>query len=138
MRLTSLDASAMRGCGNGARHHVDLLGDRAAGACDDQLRNPGAGNWRDARIGSALVAMRRIGVHAQAARGAADRCGIEPCGLDEHVLRRVGDHRGFAAHHSGKCHGLHGIGDDKVFGQQLALDAVERGERSLQRGRGAQ
>ena len=127
----------MRGCAMAARHHVDLRGDHATGGGDDQLRDAGAGQRGDAAIGSALVAVRGVGVHAEAARGAANGGRIEPRGFDEHVARGVGNHRGFAAHHSGNGHGLDGVGDDEVFGQQLALDAVECGDAFRPRGRGA-
>ena len=86
-----------------ARHHVDLRGDHAARGGNDQLRDAGAGQPGDAAIGSALVAVRGVGVHAEAARGAADGGRIEPRGFDEHVARGVGNHGGFAAHHSGNA-----------------------------------
>ena len=119
----------MRGCGRVRATTSISSRDRAAGRGDDQFRDAGAGHLRDAGIGSALVAVRGVGVHAEAASGVADRGGIEPRGLDEYVAGGVGDHRGLAAHDSGQRYGFDGVGDDEVGGRELALDAVESYER---------
>ena len=110
----------------GARHHVQLFAHLAASGFHNQLGYARAGQLRDARVGAALVTMAGVGVHAQAARSAAHAGRIEPGRLNQHVLRAVGNHRRLAAHDSGDGHGLDGVGDDEVFGRQLALHAIER------------
>ncbi len=112
-----------------ARHNVDPLRDGPTSRGDDQLRNAGASHWRDAGVGSAFKTVRRIGMHAKAAGGAANRRRIEPGRLDEHVAGGVRDHRRLAAHDSSQRHRFHGVGDHKVFWRERALHAVESDQR---------
>ncbi len=69
--------------------------------------------------------MAGVGVQSVTARRAADGHGLEPRGFDEDVLRVGRDHRVPAAHDAGEAERLDVIGDDKVFGIEGALDAVE-------------
>ncbi len=98
----------------------------AAGALQNQLGYAVAGQRRDAPIGAALEAMRGVGVHAVTLGHGANGCRIEPGRLDEHILRPLSDHGVEAAHHAGERNRFLRIGDNQVFGRQLAVDAVER------------
>ena len=116
------DRGALHLTGDG----IDALAVSSPPAWQNQLGYAIAGQRRDAPIGAALEAVRRVGVHAVALGHAADRRRIEPRRLDQHVLRLLGDHGVEAAHHAGERDRLLGVGDDQVVGRELALDAVER------------
>ena len=77
-------------------------------------------------ISASFEAMRRIGVQPVAARTLADRRRIEPCGLDEDVLRLLRDHGVESAHDSGERDWLHCVRDDQIFRRKLALDSIQR------------
>ena len=76
-------------------------------------------------VRATLETMAGVGVQSMPARGASHRHGLEPCRLDEHVLRLRGDHRVPTAHHSGQAQGLHVVGNHQVFGIERAFHAVE-------------
>ena len=106
---------------------VDALADEfSASGFENQFGHAIAGHRRDAPVGAALEAMRGVGVHAVPLGHAADGRRIEPCRLDQHVLRLLGDHRVEAAHDAGQRDRLLRVGDDQVVGRELAIDAVER------------
>src|SRR5579883_40823 len=85
----------------------------------------------NAVVCAALEAVRGVCVHAEPSCRAAHSCRIKPSGLDEHVLRLLGDHRVEAAHDAGDSDGLYRIGDHKILRGQLSFDAVERLQRFL-------
>ena len=97
----------------------------APGAGQNQLCYAIAGQRSDAVVGTSLEAVRGVGVHAMSLGHAADGRRVEPRGLDQYVLRLLGDHGVEAAHHAGERDRLLRIGDDEIFGCQLAVDAVE-------------
>ena len=70
--------------------------------------------------------MRSVGVHAVTLGHAANGRRIEPCRLDQHVLRPLGDHRVEAAHDARQRNRLLRVGDHQIVGRELAIDAVER------------
>ncbi len=97
----------------------------AAGAGENQLGHAIASQRRNAPVSAALEAMRRVGVHEVALGHAAHRRRVEPCRLDEHVLRPLGDHGIEAAHHACQRHRLVPVGNDEVISREPAFDAVE-------------
>src|ERR1700759_1268479 len=56
---------------------------------------------------------------------AADGHRVEPCRLDEYVLRFSGDARIPSTHHTGEAEGLSLIGNDEAFAIKVALDLVQ-------------
>src|SRR6476620_7021790 len=69
--------------------------------------------------------MACIGVQAVTACGAANGHRFKPCGFEEYVARRGGDHRIPATHHTGESKRLDVVGDDEVFGIEGTFDSVE-------------
>ena len=61
----------------------------------------------------------------EVARGAANRAGVEPGGLEQHVVRTARDLRLLATHHAGQRHRTLPVGDHQVVGRECAVDAVE-------------
>ncbi len=92
------------------------------------MGDEGVGDGCGVEVGAALEAVAGVGVEEVAARAAADAGGIEPCGLDEDVLRLGGDHGVPATHDSGEAEGLLFVGDDEVVGLEGALGSVEEAE----------
>ncbi len=120
------DRGAIRGAGLGfGDDDVDEVAFDFAAGFEDDLGDEGVGDGRGVEVGSALEAVRGVGVQAVAAGAAADGCGIEPCGFDEDVFCFGGDHRVPTAHDSGDAERLDVVGDDKVFGIEGAFDSVE-------------
>ena len=110
--------------------HVDYVAnERAAAGFENQFGDP-IGR-RDGRfeIGSALKAVRSVGVNAVALRHTAHRNRVPPRGFDENIFRLLGDHGVEAAHHTGQPHRLPRVGNDEVFGGELALHAIQRLQR---------
>ena len=106
----------------------EWAGDLAAGVLDDQPRDEVVRKRRGVEVCAALEAVRGVCMQAVAARAGANRGGIEPCGLDEDVLRGLGDARVPSAHHAGEAMHLLLIGDDEVISGEGALGAVEQME----------
>ena len=77
-------------------------------------------------IRAALKAMRSVGMQTVPLRHPAHRDRIPPRGFDQDVLRLLRDHGVEAAHHAGQSDWLFRVGNDEVFGGQLALHAIQR------------
>ena len=73
--------------------------------------------------------MRSVGVNPVPLRHTAHRDRIPPCGFDQDILSLLGDHGVEAAHHTGQPHRLPRVGNDEVFGGELALHAIQRLQR---------
>src|ERR1051326_2735334 len=78
---------------------------------------------------AALESVRRVGLDAEAARGAADDRGLEPRALEEDVLRRRGDLALRAADDAAEADGFVGVGDDAGVLVKLAHFVVEAAHR---------
>ena len=113
-----------------ASDDVDHVADeRAASGREDEFGDAVGGGDGRFEIGSALEAVRGVGVDAVALRHAAHGDWVPPRGFDQHVLRLLGDHRVEAAHHSGEADRLYCVGYDQVLGSEFAIDSIERLER---------
>ena len=119
------------------RSLIDLAGDDVDVAAD-QFSAAGFENQFGHAVGrrhgrleirAALETMRGVGVHSVAFRHAANRDRIPPRGFDQDVLRLLRDHGVESAHDAGERDRLLRVGDDQIFGSELAIDAIE----SLQR-----
>ena len=62
-------------------------------------------------------------------RHTAHRDRVPPRGFDQDVLRFLRDHGVEAAHHAGQSHRLFRVGNDQIFGGELALHAIQSLER---------
>ena len=98
----------------------------------EQRRQPFGGPCGRAHVCSAREAVRGVGVHCEVARGAANRGGVEPSGLEQHVTRPARDLGLLAAHHAGQSHRTLPIGNHQVIRGELSVDAVE-GAQALAR-----
>src|SRR5580704_15199866 len=123
LRAAQRDCPTLRS----ASHCINAIAlDLAAGTREDELGDAVACQGRNAPISAALKPMGRVGMHAVTLGHAADRCRIEPGGLDQHVLRVFGDHAVEAAHNAGERDRLLCIGNNKIVGRELTVDSVER------------
>ena len=113
-----------------ARDHINHVADqRAAAGIENQLGDAVRRRHGRFEIGAALEPVRSVGVNAVPLRHPAHRDRVPPGGFDQDVLRLLGDHRVEAAHHPGEADRLFGVGNDEIFGGELALHAIQRLQR---------
>src|SRR5262249_32151541 len=112
------------------RDRVDLCAvEFSTSAFNDPVGDQGASYRCGCVVCAALEAMGGVGVYAMMLCSFAYRDGIEPCRLNENVLRFIRDHCVEAAHNSGERHWAVCIGDDQVVRRELAANSVESFQR---------
>ena len=80
------DGGAIGGAGQGfGDDDVDEVAFYLAAGFEDDVGDEGVGDGGGVEVGSALEAVRGVGMQAVAAAAAADGCGVEPCSFDEDV-----------------------------------------------------
>ena len=109
-----------------AGDYVDDAADQfAAAGFEDQFRDAICRRHGRFEIRAALEAMRGVGVDTVALRHVANGDRVPPCGFDQDVSRLLGDHGVVSAHDTGEADGFYGVGNDEIFGCELAFYAVE-------------
>ena len=109
-----LDGDDIDGCFRGASR-----------ALHDQFRGELRRGERVIRIDAALESIRRIGLDAEAAGGAADDGRLEPRALEQHIARRVRDLALSASDDPAESDGAAAIGNDdslRIDGSRLAVE----------------
>ena len=101
---------------------------RSARAAQDEVGREVQRGRNRGDVRAPLEPVRRVRVHPEPARGPADRGGVPPRGLQEHMARR-GRHGGVEpAHDPGERDGALRVRHDDVGSLQAPLDSVEGDE----------
>ena len=134
VRRTQGDALTL----DGTRVHVDRVGcDLRVGHLHEELHRPLGTAGDRVGIDAALEARTRLAAQLESLRGERDAHALEVGRLEQDLGGGVGHLRGGTAHDAGDGlrHPL-GVADEQILRGELALDAVEGGDR-LPRRRGA-
>ena len=108
----------------------DLRRDLTARQITEHQRSTLQGIDRTIGIDTALETERRIGIQAVTLSSLAHPNGIEICALDEDVGRSIAHTRLQTAKYACDTHRFICVADHQILSRQLALNAIERYERS--------
>ena len=91
----------------------------------NQFRDPIARKHSGLKIRASLKTMRSISMQPMPPRHLPNRNRIPPSRLDQDVSRLIRNHGVEATHDAGQGQRFSCIGDDQVFGGELAIDTVQ-------------
>ena len=97
----------------------------ATGDFEDEFGGQCGSGEHTLRINTTLEAVARVAAQNQPARCAADIGGREVSGLNEDVLRRIGDACRLSAHDAGNSECLGFVSDDEIFRRQAVGIAIK-------------
>ena len=108
-----------------ASNGVDLIAfQRACTGFDNPCCNQSTRNRSSRKVCTAFETVRSISMKSMSLRGFPHRHRIEPCRLNQDIFRFPGDHGVESTHNSRERDGFLGVGNDQVFGVELAVYAI--------------